>query len=306
MRGDADRPPRVGRALERLALQPLAALGWVLVHLPAGFGRWVGHRLGDLAYWTLPGRRAVARENLALAFGAERASDELDRICRQSFHHLGMTLVEVCAFLFAPPASLLSGVSVEGMDHVKAAMARGKGVLLLTAHLGNWELLAPTHVVSGYPLSIVVRPMDSALLDRLVTRVREKSGAELLRKHRALREVLDALRGRRMVAILLDQNATRREGVFVPFFGRPASTSKSLALLALRSGAPVLPVFIHREADGTHRVVIEPEVPRPGTGDRRRDIVVYTAAFTRRVEDAVRRWPEQWFWVHRRWRTGPA
>jgi len=306
MRRAAARAPWAQRALEQLALAPLAGLGWVLVRLPPGVGLWLGRRLGDLVYRTLPGRRAVASQNLALAFGAERSSDALDRLCRQSFHQLGMTLVEVCASLSAPPASLLSRMAVEGMDRLEAAMARGKGALLLTGHLGNWELLAAAHRRSGYPLSIVVRPMDSSLLDRLVTRVRERSGAELVRKQRALREVLDALQRQRMVAILLDQNATRREGVFVPFFGRPASTSKSLALLALRSGAPVLPVFIYREADGSHRVVIEPEVPRPATGDRRQDIVVYTAAFTRCVEDAIRRWPEQWLWVHRRWRTGPA
>ncbi|MBI4608099.1 MAG: lysophospholipid acyltransferase family protein [Candidatus Rokubacteria bacterium] len=290
----------------RIAESALRVLARSLRLLPLPLLLWLGRRLGSLAYWTLAGRRALAGENLALAFGGERGSDELDRLCRGSFEHLGMTAVEVCASLFASPAAALSRVRVEGLHHLNAAMARGKGVLLLTAHLGNWELLAATHGLSGHPLSIVVRPLDSSLLDRLVTRARERSGAGVIRKHRALREVLDALRRQRMVGILLDQNATRREGVFVPFFGRPASTSKSLALLALRSGAPVLPVFIHREADGSHRVVIEPEVPPPRTGDHRHDIVAYTAAFTRCVEDAVRRWPEQWFWVHRRWRTRPV
>jgi len=306
MRWDADRLPRIARALERLVLGALAALGWVLAHLPSGFGLWVGRRLGDLAYWTIPGRRAVARQNLTLAFGRERTEGELERLCRQSFQHLGMTMVEICAFLFARRPSFLSRVRVEGLEHLKSAMARGRGALLLSAHFGNWELLSPAHVLSGFPLSVVVRPQDSPFLERLVARFRERSGVQLIAKRRALAAARDALRAQRMVAILLDQNSIRREGIFVPFFGQPASTSKSLALLALRTGAPVVPVFIHREPGGGHRVAIEPEIPPPRTGDRDRDVVAYTAAFTRCVEEVVRHSPAQWFWVHRRWRTCPT
>lgn len=239
-----------------------------------------------------------------MALGQERTGEELHSLCRQSFQHLGMTLVEVLTFLFrSPPA--LPQVSVEGMDHLERAVGRGRGVLLLAAHLGNWELLAAAHGLSGYPLSVIARPLDSALLDRIVTRFRERSGTEVIAKRRALPEVLDALRRQRMVAILLDQNATRREGVFVPFFGRPASTSKSLALLALRTGVPVVPVFIHREPDGSHRVIVEPEIQPSRTGALEEDVAALTAAFTRCVERAVRRWPEQWFWMHDRWRTRP-
>lgn len=304
MRWDVGSPPRIPRALERLVLVPLAALGWVLTHLPSGFGLWLGRRLGDLGYRVFPQRRAVARQNLALAFGRERTAEELDHLCRRSFQHLGMMLVEACVFLFAPPAFFRSQVRVEGLEHLKSAMAQGKGALLLSAHFGNWE--AAAHRLSGYPLSVVVRPLDSPLLDRLATRFRERSGAELIPKWRALPAVLDALRRQRMVAFLLDQNTTRREGVFVQFFGRPAATSKSLALLALRTGAPVVPIFIYRESDGGHRVTIEPEIPQPRTGDRDKDVAAYTAAFTRCVEDMIRRRPEQWFWVHRRWRTRPT
>lgn len=305
MRWDVGSPPRISQVLARLVLVPLAVLGWVLTHLPSGFGLWIGRRLGDLGYWVFPQRRAVARQNLALAFGRDRTAEELDRLCRRSFQHLGMMLVEACTFLFAPRAFFRSQVRVEGFEHLKSAMAQGRGALLLTAHFGNWELLAVAHWLSGYPLSVVVRPLDSPFLDRLAARFRERSGAELIPKWRALPAVLDALRRQRMVAFLLDQNALRREGVFVQFFGRPASTSKSLALLALRTGAPVVPIFIHREPDGGHRAVIEPEIPPPRTGDRDKDIAAYTAAFTRCVEDTIRRRPEQWFWVHRRWRTRP-
>jgi KDO2-lipid IV(A) lauroyltransferase len=306
MRRDADQRLRVRPALERLALWPLAAVGWVLAHLPLGLTLWLGQRLGDLAYWVIPGRRAVARQNLVLAFGGERPPRELAGLCRKSFQHLGMTLVESCILRFGAPTSLVSRVSAEGTEHLEAAMAQGKGVLFLSAHLGNWELLAAAHVLTGHRLSVVVRPMDSPILDQLVTRFREQYGVEVIVKSRAARGVLNALRRRWMVGILLDQHTSRREGVFVPFFGQPASTSKSLALLALWSGAPVVPVFIQREAAGHHRVTIEPVVPPPSTGDRRQDVAAFTATFARILESRIRERPEQWLWMHRRWKSRPG
>ncbi len=302
----AERPSPIGGVFAWLLLAPLALLGAMLAYLPWRVGLWMGRRLGDLACWVMPGRRAVARENLERAFGRERNGRELDRLCRESFRHLGMTLVEACTFFFRPPSVLLSRVDVEGLDHLKAAAAHGRGILLLTAHLGNWELLAAAHARTGYAASVVVRPLDSAVLDRVVTRFRERGGVEVIPKRRALRGVRDALRRGRMVGILLDQNASRREGVFVPFFGEPASTSKSLALLALWSGAPVVPVFIQRETVGSHRVTIEPALPPPATGDREEDVAAFTAAFSRVVESRIRQSPEQWFWMHRRWRTRPG
>lgn len=306
MRSNADAPPRNPKPFERLALAPLVPLGWGLAHLPVGLGLWVGRRLGDLAYWALPGRRTVARQNLARAFGEKRSRRDLYRLCRESFRHLGMTLVEACTFFFRPPSVLLSRVEVQGADHLKSAAAQGRGILLLTAHYGNWELLAAAHALTGYPLSVVVRPLDSPALDRLVTRFRERSGVAVIAKRRAFRAVLEALRRGWMVGILLDQNASRREGVFVPFFGQPASTSKSLALLALWSGAPVVPVFIHREAGGHHRVTVEPAVPPPATGQREQDILALTATFARILESRIRQQPEQWLWIHRRWKTRPS
>ena len=273
--------------------------------LPLWAQLWLGRRLGDLAYWILPGRRRVARQNLTLAFGRERNTEELAGLCRRSFQHLGMMAVEVSAFLLTPPSVLLSRVSVEGMEHLRSAMGRGKGALLLTAHFGNWELLAACHVLTGFRLSVVVRPLDLPTLDRVAARLRTRTGVELIDKHNALSGVLSALRRQWMVGILLDQNASRREGVFVPFFGVPASTSRGLALLAFKTGAPVVPVFIRREPDGCHRVIVDPPVPLSPTGDRERDLGEATAAFTRVIEAKVRQWPEQWFWVHRRWKTRP-
>ncbi|HET6368709.1 MAG TPA: hypothetical protein VFG27_15850, partial [Pseudomonadales bacterium] len=214
------------------ALAALTPLGVTFAWLPARPGLWVGARLGDLAWTALPRRRAVALENLARAFPG-RSATELARIGRASFRHLGMNFVESCVFFFRPPARLLSRVSVDGAPNVEAAHAMGRGILLLTAHFGNWELLAASHALTRFPLSVVVRPLDSPLYDGILERFRTRSGVDLITKRRALPDIVDALRRGRMVGILLDQNASRREGVFVPFFGVPASTSKGMALIAL-------------------------------------------------------------------------
>lgn len=210
--------------------------------------------------------------------------------------------VELCATLIQPVERTLSTITLEGLEHLRRAMETHGRALVLTAHLGNWELLTVAHRLTGYPLAIVVRPLDSPWLERLADRLRRKSGVELIAKRGALRPVLKALGDGRMVGILLDQNASRRESVFVPFFGHPASTSKSLALLAVRSGAPVVPIFIRRERRG-HRVTICPMLPAPTATDSEQAVAELTARCTATIEAAVRATPEQWLWIHDRWRT---
>ena len=215
--------------------------------------------------------------------------------------------VELCFALARPLERVLERIRLEGLEHLRAAMQRHGRVLVLTAHLGNWELLAVAHRLTGFPLTVVVRPLDATALNALAERLRRKAGVELVDKRGALRGVLAALgRGPRMVGVLLDQNASRREGVFVPLFGRPASTSKSLALLAARTRTPVVPIFAHREADGRHLVAIHPALPLPEPPGAERAIIELTMRCNEAIEAAVRRTPEQWLWVHRRWRTRPA
>jgi KDO2-lipid IV(A) lauroyltransferase len=292
---------RPGSVLAAIGLGLFLPLGWLLGHLPLRLGLWVGARVGDLLWVTLPGRRAVALDNLARAFGRERSAEQLAELGRRSFQHLGMNLVEACVFFFRPPTVLLSRVDLGNPEPVREAVAMGRGVLALTAHLGNWELLAAVSALSVYPLSVVMRPLDDPVVNWLIERFRRRSGVELIAKGQALPAMRDALRQGRMVGVLLDQNASRAEGVFVPFFGIPASTSKALAVLSLRTGAPVVPIFILRGREGRHSVWADPPIPAPETGD----VAAYTAAFNRSIEAAIRRAPEQWFWLHRRWKTEP-
>jgi KDO2-lipid IV(A) lauroyltransferase len=274
----------------------------LLAHAPRAVGLWVGRRLGDVAWIALRERRRVTRENLARAFGRERSGADLRSLARRSFQHLGMNVVEACVLLFRPRSVMLSRIEVHGREHLVDAMRRGKGILILGAHLGNWELLAPSHTLTGFPAAIVVRPLDHAILDRLVAWYRRRDGVELIPKRRAVRGILEALGRGHMVGILLDQNASRAEGVFAPFFGVPASTSKGLAVIALRTGAPVVPAFCRRLPGGRHRIDFEAEL-RPGPD---RDVTRYTTIFNGWIEAAIRRAPEQWFWMHKRWRTRPT
>ncbi|MBI3826232.1 MAG: lysophospholipid acyltransferase family protein [Candidatus Rokubacteria bacterium] len=272
--------------------------------LPRRAAEWLGRRAGDLAFVTTGRRRRTALANLVRAFPSLSPA-ERRRLCRRSYQHVGVMVMELFRMLGEPPERVLARVSIDGAAHLDAVMRSAGRALVLTAHLGNWEILPFAHRLTGHPLTVVVRPLDSALVNRLATRLRARSGVELIDKHDALRPVLTALRQGRLVGILMDQNASRREGVFVPFFGHPASTSRSVAVLALRTGAPILPIFIRRAPDGRHRVVIEPPLPIPETGGEAA-VVELTTRCNQAIEAAILAAPEQWLWVHNRWRTRPA
>jgi KDO2-lipid IV(A) lauroyltransferase len=276
-----------------------------MARLPAPLALGLGRRLGEMAALALPGRRRVVLKNLAQAF-PDLPDDRRRRLARQSWQHIGMTIVELARLLARPLQSTLDEMTMDGREHIQRAMAEAGGVLVLTAHLGNWEYLSAAHHLAGYPLAIVVRPLDAPSLQELAETMRRKTGAEIIDKRGALRPVLQALHRGRMIGILLDQNAARREGVFVPFFGRDASTSRSIALLALRTRTPIVPIFIRREGPGRHRVVVQPPVAMPeAANDLEAAVVELTARCTAVIERVVRQTPEQWLWAHDRWRTRP-
>lgn len=279
-------------------------MAWVLGHLPAPLAAWVGRRLGDLLYLALPARRRVALANLEHAF-PELTPSERRRLGRRACQHLGRVVMELCAMLGRPLDHLLARITVDGREHLDRVMASHGRALMLTGHLGNWEILSAAHRLAPYSLAVVVRPLDAGWLNALAERLRLKTGVELIAKRQALRPVLAALARGGMVAILLDQNASRREGVFVPFFGRQASTSRSLAVLSVRTGVPIVPIFARRVSGDRHRVIIWPPLVPPATNDRDKATAELTAQCTATIEAAIRQAPEQWLWMHGRWRTRP-
>ena len=261
--------------------------------------------MGRFIFWLDRRHQQIALNNLRIAYGPGAEEQELKAIARSSYQHLGRSLAELARIMVASPEQVMQMVSTEGWDHFIEAQKKGRGVLLLTAHLGNWELMAHTLPLRGVPIGVVARPVDNPLLEAYLRQFRARWGNRVIDKGGALRQVLKAIRNGEPVGFLLDQNVAPEQGVFVHFFGRPACTHKTLALLALRTGAVVLPVFISRQEDGRHHMVFDPPPPLEETGDLERDIVVNTQRFTAVIESHVRRHPDQWLWVHRRWKTQP-
>jgi KDO2-lipid IV(A) lauroyltransferase len=299
------RPASAWHRVGQRAIAGLVALvGGLVGRLPVRVGQGLGAGLGRAAYWVLPGRRRVALDNLTLVYGDTLSPAARATLARRCFEHLGTTAVECCRLFFGPADRLLGRVRGQGMEHIGEALARGRGIFFLTGHFGNWELLAATHGLAGFGLSVVVRPLDNPYLDTLIARARERSGLRAISKRDAVLGVRAALARGECIGILLDQDAGR-DGVFVPFLGHPASTSRALAVLAIKTRAPVLPAFIHRLPDGGHELVLDPEIPLAITGDLDHDIEVNTARFTAAIDRHVRAHPEQWFWVHRRWKSRP-
>lgn len=259
-------------------------------------GAWLGR-----VWHAVDGRhRRVARDNVGLAF-PEWSEAQVSALVRRNFAHLGATTVESLGLARTGREELLARCRFEGREHLEEALGRGRGVLTLTGHLGNWELAGLALAARDYRFYAVGRRQANPLVDARMTRLRESFGGTLIHHRQAVRPVLRALRDGAVVAFLMDQRASSREAVVSRFFGRPVATNQGLALLALKSGAPVVPGFDER-VEGEHVIRFYPALVPPEEGTREEQVKRYTEAFDAAIEEAVRRRPEQWFWVHRRWR----
>jgi KDO2-lipid IV(A) lauroyltransferase len=198
-------------------------------------------------------------------------------------------------------------VTFEGFEHYEEALRRGKGVLFITGHFGAWELSCFAHSLYAGPMKFVVREIDNARVESLIEGYRGLSGNQPIEKRHASRDILKALRNNETVGILVDQNTTRDEGIFVDFFGIPAATTTAVATLALRTGAAVIPGFLIWDSDSRrHRLRFEAPVPMIETGDTAHDVLENTQTFNRILEKVIRQYPDQWLWIHRRWKTRPV
>jgi Kdo2-lipid IVA lauroyltransferase/acyltransferase len=255
-----------------------------------------------LFYHVAPRQRLIAAYNLRRAF-PDKSDDEILRIVRGVYRNMGIVAAEFFDIPRITKENIEELVEVEGLEHCLKALEKGLGVLFFTAHFGNWELAAAAVSLLVKPVGVIYRPLDSAILDRIVLRGRSATGNIPIPKERAMRPMLRHLKQNGILGILIDQNVAWYEGVFVDFFGRPACTTNGLALLALHTGAPVLPGFMARLPDGRYRLVLGPEVEVIDTGDHEADILANTHRFTGVIEETVRQYPEQWLWVHQRWKT---
>lgn len=247
--------------------------------------------------------RLIAAYNLRNAF-PEKPTEEILRIARGAYRNLGIVAAEFFDIPRLTASNMGNLIDAQGLEHCRHALSKGRGVLLFSAHFGNWELEAVAiSLLIGQPAAVIYRPLDSSLLDGLIFRVRSATGNTPIPKDRAMRPMLRSLQRNEILGILIDQNVACHEGVFVDYFGHPACTTDGLALLALHTEAPVLPAYMARLPDGRYRLVIGPEVEIVRTGNREADVLANTQHFTRIIEMTVRQYPDQWLWVHQRWKT---
>jgi len=281
--------------LETFALKLFAGL---FQSLPRTLALRLGAGLGQLASHLVRRPAATARDNLAMAL-PELSGAEREKLAKSCFRHLGMTVAE----LLQSEKSLqrdLDHLSLEGIEHLRQAVQLQRGVILFSAHLGFWEagsLLAHYDL----PISIIAKPMHNPGADRMLNRLRTLSGGEVINSMGGGRKIIQALRSRRVVAILLDQHYADEDRVSVPFFGRPAWTSSAVIRMALKTGAPLVPCKAIRQPDNRSRVTFYPPLEVP-TEVNDATVLATATAVTETIEAMVRENPEQWFWVHRRWR----
>jgi KDO2-lipid IV(A) lauroyltransferase len=269
--------------------------------LPLRLADGLGQRVGLLYRLVDRRRRQLVTRNLSLAF-PEKPPAEIDRLARQVFLHLGSLAADLFRSETEPAERLLSRIEIVGLEHARAAAASGRGVFFSTPHLGNWEWAALATGALGFPVTIVARPLDNPLLDARLTAMREKAGCRIVSKREAARTLLRTLRSGGMVGILADQRARPPDGIAVPFFGRPAMTTTSIARLAERTGALFLPVVCLRIAPGRYRLVYSEPLDVNAIPPEERGVEQLTALVTALVEKQVRAAPEQWLWLHDRWR----
>jgi KDO2-lipid IV(A) lauroyltransferase len=291
--------PRLRHRFEHAAVASVVKLARLL---PMRAVIAAGTLLGTAFYLFDRPHRRLAISNLRAAFPS-RSEAECDVIARGMFVHFGRLLTVLLKFSTMPPGKMLAHVEFEGEERVRAAHALGRGVLLFTGHFGFWEINALVHALEIAPMAVLARPLDNPLLHHLLESVRRRTGNTVIYRRGAIRRVLRALADNQAVAFLIDQHIQAADAVYVDFFSRPAATTSALAALAARTGAPVVPVFALPQPGGRFRMVYEHAVEPPKSDDPEA-----LRAFTQRCSDVlemyVRRYPDLWLWMHRRWREG--
>jgi KDO2-lipid IV(A) lauroyltransferase len=248
--------------------------------------------------------RLITLHNLMRSF-PEKDLKQIIGIAKGVYRHFATVAAEFFDMPYITKENIHKWAEVEGLENYKAAIAKGKGILSIVAHFGNWEILPFGVPIYAKTINIVYRPLDNPVIDNMVEYVRTMMGNTLIPKGGSGKRIIELLKENQIVGMLSDQNVGLQEGVFVDFFGRPACTGKGLAVMAMRSGAPVFALFPARHKSGKYKAILTPAIEAVNTGDYEADILTNTQRFTKVIEDIVREYPEQWFWFHQRWKTKP-
>jgi Kdo2-lipid IVA lauroyltransferase/acyltransferase len=275
---------------------------FLLKYVPLRLKRIFVAALARIFYHLSLKHRLIATQNLARSF-PEMSPSQIRTIAKGSYKSAALIAADFCDILYLTRDNLQEKIFIKGLDHYQEACREGKGVLLFGAHFGNWEMGNAALAIATAPFAFIYRIMDSPFLEEMITRVRASYGNVSVSKENAMRPMIRLLKKGATINLLIDQNVAWYQGVFVEFFGRPACTTSGLSLLALHTGAPVLPTFTRRLPNGKYILEIGKKVDLIRSGNRNRDVLQNTQNFTRIVEERIRQYPEQWFWVHHRWKT---
>jgi Kdo2-lipid IVA lauroyltransferase/acyltransferase len=296
---------RLLQVRKRITLSALIAITWLIklfaLIVPYSIGVRAGGVLGYISYYLLPKERKRAVAHLTLAY-EERGPSWIRSTARRCFVHLGKSLMEI---MLMNPGRLTGVVEIRGEECLQDALSRGKGVVWVTGHIGNWELMADA-IAQKYPVSVIAAPIEPEQVNDMIVNLRAGMGVKTILRTRpgASKELIRAFRENLILGILIDQD-TDVESAFVDFMGRPAWTPTAAASMAIKFGAPVVFGHIKRGTDDRHTIVIEGPLDITITGDREKDIIANTAMLTKKIEDCIHKDPEQWVWMHRRWRRQP-
>jgi len=248
--------------------------------------------------------RLIVLDNLQHSF-PEKDLKEIIKIAKGVYRHFAIVAAEFFSLPSIARENIHRWVELEGLKNYQSAIAKGKGVLFIAAHFGNWELMTIAVPLYLKPMQIVYRPIDSPVVDNMVEYVRTMQGNDLIPKGGSGKRIMELLQENQIIGILSDQNVAAYEGVFVDFFGRPACTGVGLAVMAMRSGAPVVPAFMVRQKSGRYKLILKPVMEAVCTDNNEADLRVNTQRFTKAIEDIIREYPDQYFWFHQRWKTKP-
>jgi len=264
----------------------------------------LGRALGSLAFTLDKRHRRIALSNLQTAFSAELSDRQKRAIAKNSLKNFGAVLADILKLPLMGEGKIGDFLTFEGLENLEAALREGRGVLIFTAHYGNWEV--GSWLISRIAkFNVIARPLDNPLLENELDRLRKNLGACVIYKKHAAKQILQALRRNEIVAILIDQNVLQSEAVFVDFFGKTAATTPGLAAFSLRAGSPILPVFCFPRPPHTYHIKIFKPLETHPSGDLSRDVLKITQICTKIIENQIREAPEFWFWFHKRWKTRP-
>lgn len=278
-------------------------LAFCVIRLPRGAALKLCGFLGRVAYWLVRDARRMTIKNLSRAFGWPKRHPRLARTARRVFINAGKNVADLILLPRLSRNDVDRLVRVKGRHHIDRAMAQGRGIIVITGHIGNWELMAAFFATRGYPVNVVARRVYDPRLDRILNDLRKNANVRGISRDQDAREMIRILRRGEILGLLMDQD-TKVRGVFVPFFGRTAHTPAGPAILAMKTKAVVVPMAVHRQRDDTYLITVEQPLKLVCTGNQEEDILANTAACTSALERFIRMDPAQWVWMHDRWRKG--